>query len=155
MNEDTWQNLDTRERRDHELIRGYLSDAPVWFGDRELKAWMNNSEMMGSGESNWKDSWNALDGWKLFSQSKTIMRGWQQTRTMNLEENGARLKRNSSSVFKCWEWRWETPPWIVEALRNENWKGWTNDEKNLKDLGERHLTDDNSFLRQTLQWIWE
>ena len=31
---------------------------------------------------------------------KTIMRGWHQARTMNLEENGARLKRNSSSVFK-------------------------------------------------------
>ena len=27
----------------------------------------------------------------------------------------------------------------------------TNDEKNLKDLGERHLTDDKSFLRQTLK----
>ena len=36
-NEDTWQNLDTRERRDHGLIWGYLSDAPVWFGERELK----------------------------------------------------------------------------------------------------------------------
>ena len=28
------------------------------------------------------------------------MRGWQQASTMNLEENRARLKRNSSSVFK-------------------------------------------------------
>ena len=27
------------------------------------------------------------------------MRGWQQASTMNLEENRARLKRNSSSVF--------------------------------------------------------
>ena len=27
--------------------------------------------------------------------------------------------------------------------------GRANDEKNLKDLGERHMTDDNSFLRQT------
>ena len=28
------------------------------------------------------------------------MRGWHQARTMNLEENGARFKRDSSSVFK-------------------------------------------------------
>ena len=45
-------NLYTCERRDHELIRGYLNDAPVRFGEGELKAGMNNSEMMGSGESN-------------------------------------------------------------------------------------------------------
>ena len=38
MNEDTWESLDTRERRDHELIRGYLHDTPVTFGERELKA---------------------------------------------------------------------------------------------------------------------
>ena len=38
MNEDTLRNLDTRERSDHELIRGYLSDALVRFGERELKA---------------------------------------------------------------------------------------------------------------------
>ena len=28
------------------------------------------------------------------------MRGWHQARTMNLEENGARLKEESSSVFQ-------------------------------------------------------
>ena len=37
-NKDTWGNLDTWERRDHELIREYLSDVPVRFGERELKA---------------------------------------------------------------------------------------------------------------------
>ena len=52
MNEDTWGKLDTWERRDHEPIRGYLNDAPVRLGERELKTGMNNSEMMGSGESN-------------------------------------------------------------------------------------------------------
>ena len=45
-------NMDTREQRDHELTRVYLNDAPVRFGERELKAGMNNSEMMGSEESN-------------------------------------------------------------------------------------------------------
>ena len=64
MNEDAWENLDTWERRDHELVREYLNDAPVRFGEWGLKAGMNNSEMMGSGESNWKDSWIAPDGWK-------------------------------------------------------------------------------------------
>ena len=38
MNKDTWGNLDTREQRDHELIRGYLNDAPVRFGERQLHA---------------------------------------------------------------------------------------------------------------------
>ena len=28
-------------------------------------------------------------------------------------------------------------------------RGWDNDEKNSTDLGEKHLTDENSFLRQT------
>ena len=65
-------NQDARERRDRELIREYLNDAPVRFGERELKAGMNNYKMMGSEESNWKDSCIAPDGWKEFSQSKTI-----------------------------------------------------------------------------------
>ena len=28
------REFDTRERRDHELIRGYLNDSPVRFGER-------------------------------------------------------------------------------------------------------------------------
>ena len=38
MNEDTWENLDTSEWRDPELIRGYLHDTPVRFREKELKA---------------------------------------------------------------------------------------------------------------------
>ena len=110
---------------------------------------MNNYEVMG-----WKDSWIVVDGWKKILTIENNYERMHQARTMNLEENGARFKRNSSSVFKCWEWWWE-PPWIVEILWNENWKGWTNDEKNLKDLGERHMTDDNPFLRQALKRIFE
>ena len=71
-------------------------------------------------------------GEKNFSQSKTIMRGCHPARTMNLQENGPRFRRNPSSVFKNREWRRETPPWIVEILRNEEQKGWTSDEKNMK-----------------------
>ena len=40
------------KQRDHELIRGCLSDAPVRFGERELKDGMNNSAVMGYRESN-------------------------------------------------------------------------------------------------------
>ena len=78
MSEDTWENLDTRERRDHELIEEYLNEAPVWFGERELKAWMNNSEMMAlenqtektpellwMGEKNSHNQNNYEDGMKL------------------------------------------------------------------------------------------
>ena len=46
MNEDAWENLDTSERRDHELTTEYLHDALVRFGERELKDGMNNSKMM-------------------------------------------------------------------------------------------------------------
>ena len=38
MNEDTWENLDTSEQRDHEFIREYLNDALVEYGEGELKA---------------------------------------------------------------------------------------------------------------------
>ena len=71
-NEDTWYDLDTWERRDHELIRGYLNDAQVRFGEQELKAGMNNSEMKGYRESNWKDSWIAPDGWKNSHNRKQL-----------------------------------------------------------------------------------
>ena len=36
MNEDTWENLDTSARRDPELIREYLNDAPE---DLENESW--------------------------------------------------------------------------------------------------------------------
>ena len=47
MNEDTWEDLDTNERMNHELIREYLNDAPVRFGERELKA--ENEELWNDG----------------------------------------------------------------------------------------------------------
>ena len=36
-NELTSGDLDTRERGGHELIRGYLNESPVRFGEQELK----------------------------------------------------------------------------------------------------------------------
>ena len=38
MNKEARGDLDTRERRDHELIREYLNDALLRFRERELKA---------------------------------------------------------------------------------------------------------------------
>ena len=73
MNEDAWENLDTWERRDHELIREYLNDAPVRFGERELKA--ENEQVFWNGGLriiNWEDSWIAPDRWKELSQSKQL-----------------------------------------------------------------------------------
>ena len=77
MKEDAWENLYMRERRDHALIRGYLIDAPVKLGGWELKARMNNYEMMGSGESNWKYSELLRMGEKKFSQPKQL---WEDGR---------------------------------------------------------------------------
>ena len=34
------------------------------------------------------------------SHNRKELREWQQARTTNLEENGARFKRNSSSILK-------------------------------------------------------
>ena len=73
MNKDAWENLDTWERRDHELIREYLNDGPVRLGEQQLKAGMNNPEMMGSGGKEMKTTHEMLpDGWKEFSRSKQL-----------------------------------------------------------------------------------
>ena len=44
------------------------------------------------------------------SHNQKQLWGWHEARTMNLQENGPRFKRNSSLVFTCWE-RWWEPPW--------------------------------------------
>ena len=62
MNEDAWEDLDTWERRNHEPIKDHLNEAPVKLENDSWKLRMNNPEMMAFGESNWKDSWNGLDG---------------------------------------------------------------------------------------------
>ena len=50
----------------------------------------------------------------------------------------------------------ETPSRIVSTLQlNQKRGGWAKDEKNLKDLGETDMTDDNSFLRQTWRITWK
>ena len=44
------------------MIRGYLNDAPVRFGERELKAGMNNYDMMAFGGKKWKQLMKCF-GW--------------------------------------------------------------------------------------------
>ena len=71
MNEGAWENLNTSGRIDHELIREYLDDAPVRFGERELKLeWIilrwwapekqteKNLELLRMGEKNSHDQNN-------------------------------------------------------------------------------------------------
>ena len=65
MNEDTWGDLDTWERRDHELIRGYLNDAPEEFKNESWKLRMSNIQKWWPlEERNGNNSWNAPDGKK-------------------------------------------------------------------------------------------
>ena len=49
MNEDTSDNLDTCERREHEPIKDHLNKAPVRSENDNRKLRMNKSLMMGSG----------------------------------------------------------------------------------------------------------
>ena len=145
------RGFDTWERIDRELNREKLE----WCTGKIWRKWAENwnewSVMMAFRGTNEKTP-------ELLRMDEKNSHNWKQ-----LWEDGVKLellifgrtdeiwRKNSPSIFKCREWRWETPPWIVEILRDDNWKGWTDDDKNLTDLGERHLTDDNSFLRQTLK----
>ena len=86
---------------------------------------------------------------------KTIMRGWHKLELWIFGRTGKDLRgtllRSSKSENddeKYHQNYWDTPEqWIIEMM-NQRWK-------NLKDLGERHMTDDNPFLRQTLKRILE
>ena len=101
-----------------------------------------SSEMMGFVESNWKESWIAPEGWKELSQLKTIMRGWPRTRTTNLRENGQDLEENSSSMFKCREWRRETPSKLLRySGRMKRGKVEPAMKRIWKRSWRRHMTD--------------
>ena len=86
MNEDAWENLEARERRDHELIRDYLNEAPVKLENDNWKLGINkSSEMMGSEWTNWKGSWITPDGLKEFSRSKQIREDGNKLESRNLK----------------------------------------------------------------------
>ena len=72
-------------------------------------------------------------GEKEFWQLETIMRGWQQARMTNLEENGARLKEESSLVFQT-----------------EN-----DDEKYREELGRCSETMNTRNVESKLKRIWK
>ena len=154
-NEDTWGDLDIRERRDHELIRGYLNDSPEEFENESWTLRINNSEMIGSGEWNWKESWITPDGETNSHNRKQLweagikLEPWIFGRTgKDLRGTLHRSSKSENDDEKYHQNYWDTPEqWIIEMM-DQRWK-------NLKDLGERHMTDDNPFLRQTLQWIWD
>ena len=71
------------------------------------------------------------------------MRGWQQARITNLEENGARLREKSSSVFQSEN---DDEKHHHDLLRYSGIKIGKVEpmmKRKLRDLGETHLTDEN------------
>ena len=78
------------------------------------------------------------------------MRGWHQARIMNLEENGARF--GGKTLLRSSKSENDDEKHHHELFRHSKMKNGKVDPMMkiiLKDLGERHLTDENSFLRQT------
>ena len=103
-----------------------------------------------SEERNGNNSWNAMDGWKEFSQSTQLWKDGVKLEPWILKRMEQDLRETllrSSNVENDDEKHHHE----LLALRNEEWKGWANDAKNLKDLREIHMTDDESFLHQTLK----
>ena len=70
---------------------------------------------------------------------------------MNLEENGARY--GGKTLLQSSNAENDDEKHHHELLRHSGMNNRKVDQrgKNLKDLGEGHLTDDNSFLRQTMK----
>lgn len=68
MNEDTWENLDTTETKRSRADKRILNDAPVRFGERELKAeneqvWIDGFQIGERTSHNQKQLWE--DGLEL------------------------------------------------------------------------------------------
>ena len=141
MNEDTWENLDTSERRDHELTRGYLNDAPGEYGDERRDI---NLELENEAEN--LERRNLLKWWPLDDQEmKTTLkcsgwvrkelRDWKQFERMatskNHESSRERTKIQEKFFFGLQMLRmtmrnttmncWGTPEWQLERL-NQQWE---------------------------------
>ena len=89
---------------------------------------------MGSGESNWKYSELLRMVEKNISQSQIIMRGWQQDRIANLEENGARFRGNT----------------LLRSSSVEN-----DDEKHHHELFRRSRRIKSEEIEPTMKRIWK
>ena len=154
-NEDTWGNLDTWERGDHEPNRDHLNEAPVRLKDESWKLeWIilrwwapenqteKTPELLRMGEKNshnrkqlWEDGIK-LEPW-IFDRTDKKLRGTllQSSKPENDDENHNELLRYSGRIKRG----------KVDPKMKRIWKRpWR-----------RHVTDENSFLRQTWKWIWE
>lgn len=145
MNEDSWGNLDTREWRDHELIREYLNDAPEENDNKRwtLK-WTNSSEMMASGESKRKTTPEILRmGMKRISHEWKQLRRWQPACTTNLQENRQDLRESllwSSNAENYVENHHEEFVRYSETMMNRKVK--PKMKRIWKRTWRRHLTDE-------------
>ena len=115
-----------------------------------------SSEMMAFGESNWKDSWNAPDGYEKNSHNrKTIMRGWHKLELWIFGRTGKDLRGTLLRSAKSENDEENT----TQLLRHSGTKKNRNDEPTMKIFWKRswrrYMTDENSFLRQTSKRIWE
>ena len=141
MNEDARENLDTWERRDHELIRDHLNEAPVrfWRTIAESWEWINlkwwtpdnqtekTLELLRMGEKNclnWKQLWeddNKLESWIIERMDKIereeIFFGLQMLRMTT---------RNTTKNY------WGTPEWRMERL-SQRWKEFERSWRNTYD----------------------
>ena len=89
-NADTWGDLDTWEQRGHELIRGYLNDAPVRFG-----------------EEGWKLEWVITRWWAPENQTeKTPELLWMD-------------EKNSHNRKQLWEDGIKLEPWILKRMEQD------------------------------------
>ena len=137
--------------KDHELIREYRMMHQWDLGNESwklewiiLRSWApeNQTEKTpellrigGKNSLNWKQLWE--DGIKL--ELRIFGR-------MGKDLRGTLLRSSKSENYD------EKHHQIVEILRNKvEWKSWTNDENNLKDLGEKHLTDEKFVLTSNFE----
>ena len=90
MNEDTWGNLHTWERRDHKLIREYLNDATEEFEKESWKLeWINLLK--------WWPSENQTEKThELLRMGEKNSHNWKQLREDGMMNNSGRKELNHS-----------------------------------------------------------
>ena len=137
MNEDAWEKLDTWERRDHELIKDHLNEAPVKLENDNWKLRMNNPEIMAFGESNWTDSW-ICTGWiKELSWSKQLWEDGNKLESRILKRMEQHMEEKFFFGLQVWRIAkrnttmnsWYTPRWRIERLSQRG-------QKFVSDIGE-------------------
>ena len=140
--ENEWRYLkefDTREQRDHELLRGYLHDAPERFGERELKAGMNNSEMMAPENQTektlellWMGENNSHNQKQLWKDGIKIEPWIFERMEQDLEETLLQSSNPRMTTRITTTNYWGTPEWRIERL-NKRWKEFDRSWRNTND----------------------